>query len=88
MQAIERVEIHYICQMHKTVDKHCLFPRKIVYIKGLSSISLVNKVGQFKIFREGVKSQVKNVCDKAGAAEDKIDSKYRHHLFFVKLEVK
>ena len=44
MQAIERVKIHYSCQMHKTADKHFLFPRKIVYIKRLSSISLMNKV--------------------------------------------
>ena len=88
MQAIERVEIYYICQMHKTVDRYCLLPRKIVYIKGLSSISLVNKVEQFKTFCEALKCQVKNVYDKAGAAEDKIDFKYCHHLFFVKLEMK
>ena len=42
----------------------------------------MSKMGKFKIFSKVVKSQIESASDKTGAAEDKINVKFRHHLFF------
>lgn len=68
--------------MHKTTNKHGSLTWKIVNVKSLSSISSMSKMGKFKIFSKVVKSQIESASDKTGAAEDKINIKFRHHLFF------
>ena len=46
-------------------------------------MSPMHKVGKFKIFSDFMKPSFKNVRDKTGAAENEINFKYGHHLFFI-----
>ena len=48
----------------------------------------VHKISEFKIFFDCMKTQLKNAWDKTRAAENEINFKNCHHLFFFYLELK
>ena len=68
--------------MLETGNKHRSLLLRIVNVKNFSWVSSVNKTGKFKIFFVRNKPPIKNIGHKAGTAEDKINLKYHHHLFF------
>ena len=69
--------------MIKATDKKGFFLFKTVNTKMFFRLSPVHKVGKFKIFFfDCMKPWLKNVGDEKGAAENEINFKYCHHLFF------
>ena len=83
VETVNKVQIHCLSQMIKATNKHGFLLSKIVDIKMFLQMSPMHKVGKFKIFSDFMKPSFKNVRDKTGAAENEINFKYGHHLFFI-----
>lgn len=71
--------------MFKAGNKQWTILLKTVNVKHFFGVSSVDKTGKFKKLFVTHKPWIKNIGHKTGAAEDKINLKHCHHLFFKKI---